>query len=84
MTINADPKEAGSVLKGCGLTRTFGTGKKTVTAVNHVDFDFHEGEIVSIVGESGSGKTTICNLIARFYDVSLRRERSCTEARPYS
>ena len=62
MTINADPTEAGSVLKGCGLTRTFGTGKKTVTAVNHVDFDFHEGEIVSIVGESGSGKTTLMRM----------------------
>ncbi len=33
-------------------------GARTV-AVDHVDFDFEKGEIVSIVGESGSGKTTL-------------------------
>jgi peptide/nickel transport system ATP-binding protein len=35
---------------------------KTV-AVDHVDFDFYEGEIVSIVGESGSGKTTLAKML---------------------
>lgn len=63
VTTSANPTGAASVLKGCGLTRTFGTGKKMVTAVNHVDFDFHEGEIVSIVGESGSGKTTLMRML---------------------
>ena len=29
-----------------------------------------EGSTTAIVGPSGSGKTTICNLIARFYDVT--------------
>jgi len=28
-----------------------------------VDFDFHEGEFVSIVGESGSGKTTLSKML---------------------
>jgi len=34
-----------------------------------VDFDFYEGEIVSIVGESGSGKTTLakCFWIDQLY-----------------
>lgn len=63
VTINDNPSGAKSVLKGCGLTRTFGSGKKAVTAVNHVDFDFHEGEIASIVGESGSGKTTLMRML---------------------
>ena len=35
-----------------------------------VSFDIPQGTTTAIVGPSGSGKTTICNLIARFYDVS--------------
>lgn len=35
-----------------------------------VSFKLPEGSTTAIVGPSGSGKTTICNLIARFYDVS--------------
>jgi LolD_lipo_ex: lipoprotein releasing system, ATP-binding protein len=38
--------------------------QKTV-AVDHVDFDFHEGEFVSIVGESGSGKNNPFEDVAR-------------------
>ena len=36
--------------------------RKTL-AVDHVDFDLHEGEVVSIVGESGSGKTTLAKML---------------------
>ena len=46
-------------LSGHGVTKVFGLGEKKTVAVDHVDFDFHEGEFVSIVGESGSGKTTM-------------------------
>ncbi|MBR3524234.1 MAG: ABC transporter ATP-binding protein [Lachnospiraceae bacterium] len=35
-----------------------------------ISFDIPQGSTTAIVGPSGSGKTTICNLIARFYDVS--------------
>ncbi len=35
-----------------------------------VSFVIPEGSTTAIVGPSGSGKTTICNLIARFYDVT--------------
>ncbi len=35
-----------------------------------ITFDIPQGSTTAIVGPSGSGKTTICNLIARFYDVS--------------
>ncbi len=35
-----------------------------------VSFEIPEGSTTAIVGPSGSGKTTICNLIARFYDVT--------------
>ena len=58
-----DFSKAPSCLKGVGVTRYFHTGKITTKAVDHVDFDFHEGELVSIVGESGSGKTTLSKML---------------------
>ena len=50
-------------LSGRGVTRIFHTGKVTTVAVDHVDFDFHKGELISIVGESGSGKTTLSKML---------------------
>ncbi|MCR5742188.1 MAG: ABC transporter ATP-binding protein/permease [Lachnospiraceae bacterium] len=35
-----------------------------------ITFTIPEGSTTAIVGPSGSGKTTICNLVARFYDVT--------------
>jgi peptide/nickel transport system ATP-binding protein len=55
--------EKKSCLKGVGLTKVFGIGRTKTVAVDHVDFDFKEAEIVSIVGESGSGKTTLAKLL---------------------
>jgi ABC-type branched-subunit amino acid transport system ATPase component len=42
------------------LTRHFGG----VTAVNGVDFQVRQGEIVSVIGPNGAGKTTLFNLIS--------------------
>lgn len=33
-------------------------------AVDHVNFQIHKGELVSLLGPSGSGKTTVLNAIA--------------------
>lgn len=52
-----------SILRGSGLTKVFGFGRHKTVAVDHVDFDFYAGEIVSIVGESGSGKTTLAKML---------------------
>mgnify|MGYP000855540203 CR=1 FL=1 len=57
------PAEKKSCLSGRGLTREFGFGGSKTAAVDHVDFDFYEGEIASIVGESGSGKTTLAKML---------------------
>lgn len=57
------PGRISSCLSGSGLTKVFGLGRQKTVAVDHVDFDFHEGEIVSIVGESGSGKTTLAKML---------------------
>lgn len=50
-------------LSGKGVTKIFGTGAKATLAVDHVDFSFRAGELVSIVGESGSGKTTLAKML---------------------
>lgn len=52
-----------SVLRGENITKVFGYGKTRTVAVNKVNFDFREGEVISIVGESGSGKTTIAKMV---------------------
>lgn len=57
-------------LSGRGVTKVFGMGEKKTVAVDHVDFDFHEGEFVSIVGESGSGKTTLSKMLLGLLNIS--------------
>jgi len=57
------PDEKTIILSGSGLTKVFGFGGQKTVAVDHVDFNFFEGEIVSIVGESGSGKTTLAKML---------------------
>ena len=57
------PAEKKLCLSGTGVTKVFGFGRSRTVAVDHVDFAFHEGEIVSIVGESGSGKTTLAKML---------------------
>jgi peptide/nickel transport system ATP-binding protein len=52
------------------VTKIFGFGRHKTVAVDHVDFDFHEGEIVSIVGESGSGKTTLAKMLLGLISVT--------------
>jgi branched-chain amino acid transport system ATP-binding protein len=42
-----------------GVTRTFGG----LTAVDHIDLDLGQGELVSVIGPNGAGKTTLFNLV---------------------
>lgn len=59
------------VLKAENLTKTFySSGRPPFTAVDHVNFELYEGEILGVVGESGSGKSTIAKLITRLIDAS--------------
>ena len=47
-----------------GLTKTYGAGEATVTAVDHVDLDVPAGVLTAVMGPSGSGKTTLVHLLA--------------------
>lgn len=51
------------LLRVRNLSCVFGYGKKQFLAIDHVDFDILEEEIITIVGESGSGKTTLARML---------------------
>ena len=41
--------------------------------LSHLNLKVEPGQSVALVGPSGAGKTTLCNLIPRFYDVTMGR-----------
>jgi len=80
------------VLSGKGVTKTFGFGAHKTVAVDHVDFSFKAGEVISIVGESGSGKTTLAKMLLGltsptegeiYFEGQLRDIRSQSRKREY-
>lgn len=52
-----------AILEINSLTKTYGKGDTSVTALDHVSFSMNKGEFVAIIGASGSGKSTLMNLI---------------------
>ncbi len=92
------------LLRVRGLTRYFdasapwlnrvlaGEPRRTVRAVDGVDFDIQRGQTLSLVGESGCGKSTVARLVVGLYqptrgsiefdgrDVTSIRQRRATRA----
>jgi putative ABC transport system ATP-binding protein len=52
------------LLRACGLTRSFGSGRRAVPALRGVDLSVDRGQVLAVRGRSGSGKTTLLNLLA--------------------
>jgi putative ABC transport system ATP-binding protein len=51
------------ILRANSLTRVFGSAGGAVTALNDVNLELHEGEMIVVRGRSGAGKTTLLNLL---------------------
>ncbi len=72
----SDVSPSSDVLEARGLTCRFGG----LTAVDSVDFQIRQGEVLGLIGPNGAGKTTMMNLISGLTpptagDVVLRGRR---------
>jgi len=52
-----------TIIKLNQVSKSFGQGDRTFTALRNVSLGINEGEYVAIIGASGSGKSTMLNLI---------------------
>ena len=71
------------VLECVGIVKRFGG----INAVNDVDLDLREGEILGLIGQNGAGKTTLFDCVSGFLPVDggrivTSRARDITDLRP--
>ena len=45
------------------MCKIYNPGENEVRALDHVNLDVYEGELVAIIGHSGSGKSTLMNML---------------------
>jgi putative ABC transport system ATP-binding protein len=81
------------VFVGRGLTKVYRMGENEVRALDGVDLDVEEGELVVLLGPSGSGKSTLLNVLGgldaptggslrfRDHDLSRADDRALTRYR---
>jgi ABC-type branched-subunit amino acid transport system ATPase component len=78
------PVDDAPVLLSCrGIVKRFGG----IHAVDEVDFDLHQGEIIGLIGQNGAGKTTLFDCISGFLPIDAGtvelRGRDVTEWAPH-
>jgi oligopeptide/dipeptide ABC transporter ATP-binding protein len=77
------PGGSGPLMRTTGLTRHFRIGgffsRRFLHAVDDVDLEIGERQIVALVGESGSGKSTLARLLALVYKPSSGEIYFCGE-----
>jgi ABC-2 type transport system ATP-binding protein len=73
-----------AAIEARGLVKTYGSGAKTVRALDGVDLDVPEGTVLGLLGPNGAGKTTAVRVLttlltpdsgsARVLGLDVRRE----------
>ena len=67
-SIRVDPETVAGDIAFQNVTFTYpGTDSPALSDIN---LKVEAGQVVALVGPSGAGKTTLCNLVARFYDAT--------------
>ena len=51
------------IIEVTDVTRTYGRGKDSFTAVDGVSFEVAAGELVSVLGVNGAGKTSLVEVV---------------------
>ena len=59
------------ILRAEHLTKIYGKGNTSVTAVNDLSLSVAQGEFVAVVGSSGSGKSTLLHMLGGVDQESL-------------
>jgi branched-chain amino acid transport system ATP-binding protein len=65
------PEDAKVVLECAGVVKRFGG----ITAVDEVDLQLKEGQILGLIGHNGAGKTTLMDCISGFLEIDRGRIR---------
>jgi NitT/TauT family transport system ATP-binding protein len=60
----------GTGIEISGLSKTFKTGKGSVTALDNVNLSGRKGEFLSLLGPSGCGKSTVLRILADLEDAT--------------
>ena len=67
---STDPSPRRAAARAVSLTKTYGTGDATVTALDGVDVELYAGEFTAVMGPSGSGKSTLMHCCAALDSVT--------------